>query len=435
MPGSDATTRGIRGTIGPVLAVLMVAGLFVGTTTLQAGAATCASTTGIRCVRDFAGQASWGFDGRVRTMLRVGNAVYVGGRFTNAELINPDGTVAQTVERDHLAALDVTTGALLDWAPRIIPAGTDNGDIYSLASYVDTLSGATWVLAAGDFTNIATTSDGLNYVSSDARHHLAAFVTDTFGTLTPFAPNVSHRPRTLLVTGNTLYIGGSFSKVASQPRVGLAAVALPTGALTAWAPQAAGGVDQLALLGDGNIAIAGEFTSVSDGTLSTTTPYLAVVTPGGTLAWTAASPAPAAKGLCVTTDGETLFMGEGLNGNAIDAYDGATGALLWHKDTNGDVQAIGFAGNQVIAGGHFGKILEQNGSNVKIKKLAALDPTNGLVDTAWRPAPAPATSLGVWGITGPGPGNPDKLFIGGDFTSLKQFPSWRFGQYSIPGGS
>ena len=50
-------------------------------------------------------------------------------------------------------------------------------------------------------------------------------------------------------------------------------------------------------------------------------------------------------------------------------------------------------------------------------------------------APTPATSLGVWGITGTGPDNPDKLFIGGDFTGLKQYPSWRFGQYAVPGGS
>jgi hypothetical protein len=69
---------------------------------------------------------------------------------------------------------------------------------------------------------------------------------------------------------------------------------------------------------------------------------------------------------------------------------------------------------------------------VKIKKLAALDPGTGIVDTAWRPAPTPITSLGVWGITGPGPDNPDKLFIGGDFTGLKRYPSWRFGQYPVP---
>jgi hypothetical protein len=415
------------------IAAVAAAGLLVGMGASRVSATTCASTTGIPCVRDFAGQASWGFNDRVRTMLRVGNVVYVGGRFTVADLVNPDGTVAQTEERDHLAALDVNTGALLDWAPQVIASGSENGDIYSLVSYA-AQGGSTWVIAAGDFTSVATTTNGSQYTTA-TRQHVAAFENDTFWTLTSFAPNVGHRPRTQLVSGSTLYLGGSFSKVNSQARGGLAAVTLPAGTLTGWAPQAAGGVDQLAMLGNGNIAIAGEFTSVSDGVLTTTTPYLAVVSQLGSLAWTAASPAPSAKALCVTTNSNMLYLGEGLNGNAVDAYNGLSGSLLWHKDTNGDVQAIGFAGGEVIAGGHFGKILGQLGGNVKIKKLAALDPATGLVDTAWRPAPAPATSLGVWGITGISPDNPDKLFIGGDFTSLKQFPSWRFGQYSIPGGS
>jgi hypothetical protein len=416
------------------LAALIAAGLLMGMGAPPATATTCTSTTGIPCVRDFAGQSSWGFDGRVRTMLRVGDVVYLGGRFTNADLVNPDGSVAQTVERDHLAALDVSTGALLDWAPQIIASGSENGDIYSLTSYADAQSGSTWVIAAGDFTSVATTTNGSQYATA-ARNHVAAFEADTFGTLTAFSPDVGRRPRTLLVSGNTLFLGGSFSKVNSQSRGGLAAVTLPTGTLTGWAPQAAGGVDQLAMLADGNVAIGGEFTSVTDGVLTTTTPYLAVVTQAGSLVWTAASVAPAAKVLCVSTNGDTVFLGEGLNGNAIAAYNGSTGAVLWQKSTNGDVQAIGYAGGEVIAGGHFGKVLGQNGTNVKIKKLAALDPATGLVDTAWRPAPTPATSLGVWGITGPGPGNADKLFIGGDFTGLKQFPSWRFGQYSVPGGS
>jgi hypothetical protein len=395
-----------------------------------ASAAVCASRVGTPCVRDFAGQPSWGFDGRVRTMLRVGNTVYLGGRFTHASLVNPDGSVAQTVERDHLAALDVTQGTLLDWGPRIVPSGTDNGDIYSLVSYKG-VSG-TWVIAVGDFTSVATTSNGSSYGTS-TRQHVAAFLNDRYGSLTSFAPDVSYRPRTALVSGATLYLGGSFTKLDGQKRSGLGSVTLPTGTLNTWAPSANGGVDQLAGLANGNIAVAGEFTSVSDGTHTTTTPYLAVVTPGGALAWTAASPAPSAKALCVTTNNNDVYVGEGLNGNAVAAFNGDSGVRLWQASTNGDVQAVGFAGGQLFAGGHFGEFLDQGGTTVKIKKLAALDPATGLVDTGWKPGVAPAASLGVWGITGTDASNPDKLFIGGDFTSLKQIPSWRFGQYSVTG--
>ncbi|MEA2551732.1 MAG: hypothetical protein QOE25_1501, partial [Actinomycetota bacterium] len=339
-------------------------------------------------------------------MLRVGNTVYVGGRFTHASLVDPDGSVAQTVERDHLAALDVTNGALLDWAPRIVASGTENGDIYSLVSY--TGASGTWVIAVGDFNTVATTSNGSSYATS-ARQHVAAFSNDRYGSLTSFAPDVSYRPRAALVSGATLYLGGSFTKLDGQKRSGLGAVTLPSGTLNTWAPSANGGVDQLAGLANGNIAVAGEFTSVSDGTHATTTPYLAVVTPAGALAWTASSPAPSAKALCVTTNNNDVYVGEGLNGNAVAAFNGDSGVRLWQASTNGDVQAVGFAGGQLFAGGHFGEFLDQGGTTVKIKKLAALDPATGLVDTGWKPGVAPAASLGVWGITGTDASNPDKL--------------------------
>lgn len=426
-------TRPLVRRTATILATALAILIGVSTMTLApAWGTTCASSTGTPCVRQFAGQPSWGFDDRVRTMVRVGGTVFVGGRFTHASLVDPDGSVSQTVERDHLAALDVSTGALLDWAPRIDTSGTENGDIYSLVTYAS--GSTTWVIAAGDFTSVETTSNGSSY-STATRDHVVAFAGDQYGTLTSFAPDVSHRPRAALVSGSTLYLGGSFAKIDGQKRSALGAVTLPSGAVTQWAPAANGGVDGLAQLANGNIAIAGEFTSVSDGSRSTSTPYLAVVSPAGELAWTATSTAPTAKALAVATNNDTVYIGEGLNGNAVGAFNGDTGTRLWEKGTNGDVQAVGFAGGEVIAGGHFGKFLNQNGTTVKIKKLAALDPATGLVDTGWKPGIAPATTLGVWGIAGTDGSNPDKLFIGGDFMSLKQYPSWRFGEYNVPGGS
>ena len=63
---------------------------------------------------------TWGASSAVKAQVIIGTTLYFGGDF--ASVISPDGTT--TVTRRHLAAVDLTTGALLPWAP------TTNGDAY-----------------------------------------------------------------------------------------------------------------------------------------------------------------------------------------------------------------------------------------------------------------------------------------------------------------
>src|SRR5947208_13484246 len=52
-----------------------------------------------------------GFDGKVFATCYVGSTLYLGGEFLNAIV------GGRKVPRAHLAAIDVRSGALLDWAP------------------------------------------------------------------------------------------------------------------------------------------------------------------------------------------------------------------------------------------------------------------------------------------------------------------------------
>ena len=63
-------------------------------------------------------------NGTVRQIIIVGNTAYMGGQFTG---MIPNGGGA-TVTRNHVAAVDMTTGALLPWNPNV------NGNVYALVA-------------------------------------------------------------------------------------------------------------------------------------------------------------------------------------------------------------------------------------------------------------------------------------------------------------
>ena len=66
--------------------------------------------------------ASYQANGTVRKIIIVGNTAYLGGQFT---AMIPSGGGTQ-VTRNHLAAVDMTTGGLLPWNPNA------NGTVYAL---------------------------------------------------------------------------------------------------------------------------------------------------------------------------------------------------------------------------------------------------------------------------------------------------------------
>ena len=248
--------------------------------------------------------------GIVRALVVSGSTVYVGGDFT---LVG--GQV-----RVHVAAIDASTGAVTAWNPEVNGSGT----VWSLA-----VNGTT-VYVGGQFS----------FIGGQFRNGLAA-IDASSGLATGWDPNPdSQNPpfiseplvRALVVSGSTLYVGGSFSSIGGQPRGSIAALSTVTGAAGAWDPNANRSVAALALSGN-TLYASGGFTGIG---------------------------------------------GQPRNGlAALDVSSGA--ATPWNPNPDGDVDALAVSGSTVYVGGRFQNIGGQPRNNI-----AALEAASGNA-TAWDP--------------------------------------------------
>jgi PKD repeat protein len=142
--------------------------------------------------------------GRTITASPDGKRVYVGGDFTTV-----DG-----VARGHIAAFDVSTGALVaGFAPK------SNGAVYSL------MATNSLVYAGGNFTN----------AGGQTRTRLAAFNASN-GAVTAWAPTANNTVRGMVLdpTGARVVLGGQFSAVNGAPAIALASVNLSGTDMKTW---------------------------------------------------------------------------------------------------------------------------------------------------------------------------------------------------------
>jgi hypothetical protein len=267
----------------------------------------------------------------------AGNTVYAGGSFAQ---------VAGKA-RKNLAAIG-TDGVLLDWSPET------NNTVSALAVSDNT------VYAGGSFTQITTTGQGMQ-----ARGRLAAIGTN--GTLLDWNPSASDTVNTLLVSGGTVYIGGTFTAIttdesALQTRNRLAAIGTEgKGKLSdTWNPNANGPVDALAIIGDTLYAGGGfgQFGKVVGGQARSN---LAAIGIDGELAdWRADTDREV---LTLAVSGNTLYAGgvfasvTGTDGlslrHGLAAIDVGGNVLDWNPDADSSVSALAVFGNTVYAGGSF----------------------------------------------------------------------------------
>lgn len=177
-----------------------------------------------------------GADDLVNTLLVRGDTVYVGGNFNHAG----------GQPRNYLAALDAKTGAALPWNP------SANDYVEGLTSIGNT------IYAGGWFTRM-----GSDY------HYSAAAVDATTGAVLPWRADAKWVVSDLTSIGNTVYLGGPFERVNDQPRNGLAAVDGATGALLPWDPNPSGpredgyytSINALAAHGN-TVFVGGDFTRI-----------------------------------------------------------------------------------------------------------------------------------------------------------------------------
>lgn len=188
-------------------------------------------------------------DGVAWGQLVVGDVVYVVGSFSNAR---PAGALAgqQEAPRSNILAYDINTGELIeDFAPTLNGAGR------SLALSED---GKT-LYVAGEFDR----------VNDEWHSRLAAFdISQGHGTLiSSFQPVFSTTVKDIAVAGDTLYVGGYFTKVNNQQRTRLAALKASTGELLDWTASAEGPNAQVYAIevspDHSKVVIGGSFSSVN----------------------------------------------------------------------------------------------------------------------------------------------------------------------------
>ncbi len=230
--------------------------------------------------------------GNVYAMVIKGNTLFIGGNFTKVN----------GVPRENLAAIDLTTGALYPWMPnpdnRVLSiAVADNylfvgGDfdninnsstpIRNIASFnisdinnitlrtnwnVDPdddvnalLVSGTMLYMGGYFWDVGITAGGTKI--NNQRKLLAAVDIET-GALSPWNPDGSDgEVKSMALSGNLLYVGGSFSGFGEVDRARLAAIQLDDGVLTSWAPPKPNGDVLTIALGTSSLMIGGEFTEL-----------------------------------------------------------------------------------------------------------------------------------------------------------------------------
>jgi hypothetical protein len=259
-------------------------------------------------------------DPAVQTLALAGSTLYIGGKFTRIG----------GFDRNHLAAVNATTGAVTGWNP----------DAEWIAN--DIAVAGSVVYLGGEF----------DAMGGQPRSHLAA-VNATTGALTAWNPGADARVDTLDLAGGTLYVGGIFNSVGGANRAGLAALNAGTGVATAWNPAPNGiGTRAIAAAGS-NVYVAGSWTVI--GGKSRT--RLAAID-AGTGEATDWNPGPTGIVLDLEVSGSMVYAAGNyglLAGQArrnLGAIDAATGALsAWNPSADNLLLGIAVEGTKVFAGG------------------------------------------------------------------------------------
>jgi hypothetical protein len=300
-------------------------------------------------------------NGTVYALAIVGNTVYAGGQFTSAR---PYGSPAGTNEaaRKNLLAFDLTTGALLPWAP--VVAGTPftgTADFCTKTATGQTLCDTVFrirsspdgsrIYVGGDFTSINGT----------ARYRVAAFDTATGNLVTTFRPAVSSRVRALGVTADRVYIGGAFTSVDGTARQHITAVDLTGKAVAGFNASTDFDIWGMAPSSDGSrVVVGGRFGKLSGVARMGLGTVMAADGSAGpwdpTVGTMVVSSSDAVTDVAV--DGPTAFASGFSYTPGVKRFEGRlaadvnTGKLVWHDRCFGDTQAVAVAGGVVYGATH-----------------------------------------------------------------------------------
>jgi hypothetical protein len=335
-----------------------------------------------------------GFSSVYQTV-RSGNTLFLAGRF---ETSGPK-------PRRHVAALDLTTGHLLDWNPEV-----DGVYVESIA--VD----GNHVYLGGRFTRIG----GL------PRSSLAR-VDATTGAVDNWAPSVASPTgdssvMAIAVSPSTVFIGGQFSTVDGQSAVNFAAVDRSSGALRPGYPRVSGSSVSGIVLAGNRVVFGGHFLWVN----GTARSGIAAVdaTSGSLLSWQPFVDDRDYVSTMAVTETGIIVGGEFSIGGAIRSlarfrFDTGEYDPTWNPSPGGAVVQIAVDGDDVAVVGHF-------------NTYGAI-PASGLVGfniQTWEPVTTPA----VRGVVQALAATESTLFVGGFFYRVDNQPTSHLAAVNVATG-
>jgi hypothetical protein len=377
-----------------VLAVLgAVAGLVMSTTPAFAVASSTPAKT-------------WGTNGRVSVMLSIGGNTVLGGDFTSVV-----DTTGISYPASRLAVINASTGVVnRAWT------GSADDTVSALAVYGTTL------FVGGYFSKV----DGVSHRS------VAAISLSTGALISTFRTTADKPVLGLAVAGTSLILGGNFTSVTDATRTTsrsfLAKASTATGAVDqTWAPRTDDQVRAVKASPDGTkVFIGGDFATVN-GASNKSTAALAVAGSGALVSGYHGGPTNNnnfAPVLSMQLVGTTLLVAAGGGGGGCTALSATTGAKIWGKHTNGNVQAVVYSHGIVYCGGHFGGSGAFDGlTRYKIASVSAYAPYG---TTSY--APRFNSPLGIWALAA----DPGHVFAGGDFTQVGSVSHPHYAAFTDP---
>ncbi|MGA7161809.1 MAG: T9SS type A sorting domain-containing protein [Bacteroidota bacterium] len=310
----------------------------------------------------------------VLTLGVYGSAVVAGGEFI---------TVGPVV-RNNLAALSVSTGAVLDWNPNA------DGGVNAMV-----LSGRT-LYVGGSFGSIGSTSCSF-----------VAEVNISTGNATAFNASPNNTVQALCLSAPTLFVGGNFTKIGVNSVKYLTSFNTSSG-FTGWSPNPNNNVYAIAV-GGSTVYAGGVFTTVGGNTRN----YIAAMTKstGSTTSWNPNANQPVQSlvfsGSTLYAAGQFTIIGDSSR-KRIAALDTSTGlATSWNPSANNEVDALAISSSQTLyAGGLFTSI-----GNAARNYIAALDISTGL-STSWNPNADAAVQSIALDYTN------QQVYLGGSFATM-----------------
>ncbi|HEX5556848.1 MAG TPA: DUF11 domain-containing protein [Gaiellales bacterium] len=337
---------------------------------------------------------TWGTNGKVDAVLRVGSTIYLGGTFTELD----DTQSTATAPASDLAGIDATTGQPTGFAPTL------DGEVFALAASAD----GSRLYVGGNF----------NTVNGKTQKKIAVFNTATGALVTwkPAAGWPNNVIRAIAVGPSSIYVGGAFTKIGQTALSRMAELSTADGSLVPGFSVTADNLVRALVLTSSRLYMAGNFTSVN----GTDQKSLTAVSPA-TGASIAGVYHPTYPVLALAPGSTRLYGGGGGGGGKALAVSLSTGAKSWEQTTDGNIQAVAVLNDTPYFGGHFFKY-----SKIAVSQLVRANPSTGALDTTWLPA-VTAGFLGVFTLDGEGA---NKLYIGGDFTRVQNLKRLNFAQFT-----